>query len=55
MEGRRQLGTPRVRWAVHLARMGEERLRIGSWLGNRREGEHWGDLGVDRLCIGAYG
>jgi len=20
---------------------------IGSWWGNRREGEHWGDLGVD--------
>jgi len=21
--------------------------RIGSWWGNRREGNHWGDLGVD--------
>ena len=20
---------------------------IGSWWGNRREGDHWGDLGVD--------
>jgi len=26
--------------------MGEERGCIGSWLGNRREGDHWGDLGM---------
>jgi hypothetical protein len=24
---------------------------IGSWCGNRREGDHWGDLGVDRWVI----
>jgi len=23
----------------------------GSWWGNRREGEHWGDLGVDGWII----
>jgi len=27
--------------------MGEGRGCIGSWWGNRREGDHWGDLGVD--------
>jgi len=27
--------------------MGEERGCVGSWWGNRREGDHWGDLGVD--------
>jgi len=27
--------------------MGEERGCIGSWWGNRGEGDHWGDLGVD--------
>jgi len=32
-------------WAC--ACMGEERGCIGSWWGNRREGDHWGDLGVD--------
>ena len=37
----------RMRWAGHVARMGEERGCIGSWWGNRREGDHWGDLGVD--------
>ena len=38
----------RMRWAGHVARKGEERGEcIGSWLGNRREGDHWGDLGVD--------
>ena len=26
----------RMRWAEHVARMGEERGRIGSWWGNRR-------------------
>jgi len=24
---------------------------IGSWWGNRREGDHWGDLGVDGRII----
>jgi len=24
---------------------------IGSWCGNRREGDHWGDLGVDGWII----
>jgi len=36
-----------MRWAGHVARMGEERGCIGSWWGNRREGDHWGGLGVD--------
>jgi len=27
--------------------MGEERGCIGSWWGNWREGDHWGDLGVE--------
>ena len=31
----------------YLARMGEERECMGSWWGNRREGDHWGDLSVD--------
>ena len=48
-EGRRPLGRPRRRWARHVACMGEERGCIGSWWGNWREGDHWGDLGVDGL------
>jgi len=40
-----------MRWAGHVARMGEERGCIGSWWGNRREGNHWGDLGVDGWII----
>jgi len=27
--------------------MGVERGCIVSWCGNRREGDHWGELGVD--------
>ena len=41
----------RMRWAGHVARMCEERECIKSWWGNRREGDHWGDLGVDGWII----
>jgi len=41
----------RLRWAGHVARMGEERGRIGSWCGNRREGDQRGDLGIDGWII----
>jgi len=47
----RVIKSRRMRWAGHVARMGEERGSIGSWLGNRREGGHWGDLGVDGWII----
>jgi len=48
--------SPNILWVIklrimklagHVAHMGEERGCIGSWWGNRREGDHWGDLGVD--------
>ena len=41
----------RMRWASHVARMGEERGRIGCWFGNRSERDHWGDLGVGEYVI----
>jgi len=41
----------RMRWVGHVARMDEERGCIGFWWGNRREGDHWGDLGVDGWII----
>jgi len=34
-------------WHVWVRREGS----IGSWWGNRREGDYWGDLGVDRRII----
>ena len=34
-------------WRVWVRRGG----CIGSWWGNRREGVHWGDLGVDGQII----
>jgi len=40
-----------MRWAGHVVHMGEERVCIGSWWGNRRERDHWGDLGVDGWII----
>jgi len=47
----RVIKSRRMRWAGHVARMGEERWCIGSWWGNRREGDHWVDLGVDGWII----
>ena len=47
----RVIKSRRMRWAGHVARMGEERGSIGSWWGNRRERDHWGDLGVDGWII----
>ena len=40
-----------MRWDGHVAHMGEERGHIESWWGNRRERDHWGDLGVDGFII----
>jgi len=40
-----------MRWVGHVARMGKERRCIGSWWRNLREGDHWGDLGVDGWII----
>ena len=40
-----------MRWAGHVARMGEEKGCIGSCWGNWKEGDHWGDLGVDGWII----
>jgi len=31
--------------------MGEERGCVGPWWENRRERDHWGDLGVDGCII----
>jgi hypothetical protein len=31
--------------------MGEERWVYRVWWGNRREGDHWGDLGVDEWIL----
>ena len=33
----RAIKSRRMRWAGHVARMGEEKVCIGSWWGNRRE------------------
>ena len=47
----RVIKSRRMRWVGHVVRMGDERGFIGSWWGNRREGDHWGDLGVDGWII----
>jgi len=47
----RVIKSRRMSWAGHVARMGRERGCIGSWLGDRREGDHWEDLGVDGWII----
>jgi len=41
----------RMRWAGHVARLGEERVSIGSRCGNRWERDHWRDLGMNGWII----
>jgi len=44
-----------MRWVGHVARMGEERVVYRVLVGNRRERDHWGDLGVDGwIMLGWY-
>jgi len=45
------LGTDSMSVSSILKSMGEERGCIGSCWGNRREGVHWGGLGVDGWII----
>ena len=40
-----------MRLVGNVARFGEEMGYIGSWRGNRREGDHWGDIGIDGWII----
>ena len=47
----RVIKSRRIKWAGHVARMGEERGCKESWWGNRREGDHGGDLGLDGWII----
>jgi len=49
----RVIKSRRMRWAGHVAHMGEERGAYRVFWGNRRAGDHWGDLGVDgRIILG---
>jgi len=41
----------RMRWAGHVARMGEDRVCTGCWWGSLRERGHWGDQDVDGRII----
>jgi len=38
-----------MRWAGHVARMGEEKVWV--WVGKPEGRNHWGDLGVDGWII----
>ena len=47
----RVIKSRRMRWAVHVARMGEEKGVYRVLLGKPEGRRHWEDLGVDGLII----
>ena len=47
----RMVKSRRMRWAGHVARMGEDRLCKGCWWGSLRERGHWRDQDVDDRII----
>ena len=48
----RVIKSRRMRWAGHVARMGEERGAYRVLVGKTEERDHWGDLGVDGGILG---
>jgi hypothetical protein len=41
----------RMRWAMHVARMGRRRMHISYWWESQKETDHWGDQGVGGFTI----
>jgi hypothetical protein len=40
-----------MRWAGHVACIGKREVHTGFWWGDRKEGDHLGDPGVDGRII----
>jgi hypothetical protein len=42
----RMIKSRRMRWAGHVARMGEKEVHVGYWWESRKGGDHWESQGV---------
>jgi hypothetical protein len=43
----RVIKSRRMRWAGHVARIGEGEVFTGFWLGGPKVRDHWEDIGID--------
>jgi hypothetical protein len=47
----RVINSRRMRWVGHVAHVGKRVVHTGFWWGDLREGDHFGDPGVDGRII----
>jgi hypothetical protein len=49
----RMIKSRRMRWAGHVAQMGQRVMHVGFWLESQKERDHWEDIDIP-LVGGCY-